>query len=178
MANMKKTSDSLSTNQTAPGIQVKGGRSIGAVQPPRNRMVVSAHMRMIDTYSPSMNIMYGVEPYSTMKPATSSDSASGRSKGGRFVSARAEMKKITNIGNSGSQNQFRKVSHGTPSKWARPPACCAITIWVRLSEPTHRRTVTITKPMETSYDTIWAADRRAPRNGYFEFDAQPPMMMP
>ena len=32
----------------------------------------------------------GVEPYSTMKPATSSDSASTRSKGGRLVSASAE----------------------------------------------------------------------------------------
>jgi hypothetical protein len=29
--------------------------------------------------------MYGVEPYSTMNPATSSDSASTRSNGGRFV---------------------------------------------------------------------------------------------
>ena len=49
---------------------------------------------MMATYSPSMNSRYGVEEYSTMKPATSSDSASGRSKGGRLVSASAEMKKI------------------------------------------------------------------------------------
>jgi hypothetical protein len=87
-------------------------------------MVVIAHISMIATYSPSMNIMYWVEEYSTMKPATSSDSPSGRSNGGRFVSASAETKKITNIGNSGSQNQFRKVSHGTPSMWARPISCC------------------------------------------------------
>ena len=40
-----------------------------------------------------------------MKPATSSDSASTRSNGGRLVSASAEMKKTTNIGNSGSQYQ-------------------------------------------------------------------------
>ena len=88
-----------------PGTQVKGANGIGGSQPPRNRIVVSAHMVMIATYSPSMNSRYGVEEYSTMKPATSSDSASGRSKGGRLVSARAEMKKITNIGNSGSQYQ-------------------------------------------------------------------------
>ena len=62
-------------------------------------------MVAIATYSPSMNSMYGVEPYSTMKPATSSDSASTRSNGGRLVSASAEMKKMTNIGNSGSQYQ-------------------------------------------------------------------------
>ena len=41
-----------------------------------------------------------------MKPATSSDSASTRSNGGRLVSASAETKKITNIGSSGSQNQL------------------------------------------------------------------------
>ena len=25
---------------------------------------------------------------------------------------------------------------------------------------------------------VWAADRKEPRNGYFEFEAQPPMMTP
>ena len=43
-----------------------------------------------------------------MKPATSSDSASGRSKGGRLVSASAEMKKMTTIGKSGSQYQLNR----------------------------------------------------------------------
>src|SRR6185437_14790031 len=105
MANMKNTRPSFSTNQMTPGIQVNGGRSIGDAQPPRNRIVVMAHIRMMATYSPSMNIMYGVDAYSTMNPATSSDSASGRSKGGRFVSASAEMKNTMNIGNRGSQNQ-------------------------------------------------------------------------
>src|ERR1700754_871284 len=108
MANMKKTDDTLSTNQTMPGTQVNGANGIGDNQPPRNRIVVSEHMVMMATYSPRKNIRTGVEEYSTAKPATSSDSASGRSKGGRFVSASAEMKKITNIGKSGSQYQLRK----------------------------------------------------------------------
>src|SRR5712692_5310024 len=75
-----------------------------------------------------------------MKPATSSDSASTRSNGVRFVSASAEMKKMTNIGNSGSQNQLNS------------PQCpfCASTMAVRLSDPTHSSTVIMTKPMETS----------------------------
>ena len=34
------------------------------------------------------------------------------------------------------------------------------------------------KPIAISYDTICAAERIAPRNAYFEFDAQPAMMMP
>src|SRR5437016_1666512 len=113
-----------------------------------------------------------------MKPATSSDSASTRSNGGRFVSASAETKKTTNIGSSGSQYQFSTVSHGRPIRVASPRLFCASTTADRLSEPTHSSTVMMTKPIETSYETICAADRSADRNGYFEFEAQPPMMMP
>src|SRR6478752_6614851 len=137
---MKNTKLALSTNQMMPGTQVNGGTASGGSHPPRNRIVPSAHMVAIATYSPSMNIMYGVEPYSTMKPATSSDSASTRSNGGRLVSASAEMKKITNIGRSGSQYQ--------PNKPQLPS--CASTIADRLSDPAHSRTVMMTKPMETS----------------------------
>src|SRR5437763_2684208 len=102
---MKKTKSALSTNQITPGTQVNGGYGTGGSQPPMNRIVVIAHMVPIATYSPSMNIMYGVEPYSTMKPATSSDSASTKSNGGRLVSASAETKNTMNIGNSGRQYQ-------------------------------------------------------------------------
>src|ERR687889_2910600 len=140
MAIMKNRKLALSTNQITPGTQVKGGNGIGDSQPPRNRIVPSAHMPMMATYSPSMNMRNGVEEYSTMKPATSSDSASGRSKGGRFVSAMAEIKKITNIGKSQSQYQ--------PSMPKR--VSCAATICDRLSEPAQSSTVMMTKPMETS----------------------------
>src|SRR5918998_3364069 len=139
MAIMKNKKLALSTNQTTPGTQVKGGNGIGDSQPPRKRIVPRAHIPMMATYSPSMNIRNGVDEYSTMKPATSSDSASGRSKGGRFVSAIAEMKKITNMGNSGSQYQ---PSRPRPVSWAR-------TICDRLREPTIISTVMITKPSET-----------------------------
>src|ERR1700727_4065778 len=111
MKNMKNT---LSTNQMIPGTQVNGGSATGGSQPPRNRIAAIAHIVVIATYSPSMNKRYGVEPYSTMKPATSSDSASTRSNGGRLVCGSAETKKTTNIGNSGSQYQVRKVSQGSP----------------------------------------------------------------
>src|SRR3712207_5284113 len=94
MAMMKNRKQTFSTNQTMPGTHVKGAKPKGGSHPPRNMMVISAHMSTMATYSPSMNSRKGVEEYSTMKPATSSDSASGRSKGGRFVSAIAEMKKM------------------------------------------------------------------------------------
>src|SRR6202011_1617150 len=140
MANMKKTRNALRVNQITRGTQVSGATGNGGSQPPKNRIVPMAHMVAMATYSPSMNIMYGADPYSTMKPATSSDSASTRSNGGRLVSASAEMKKITNIGNSGSQNHPKRP---------QPPSC-ALTMSVRLSEPTHSRTVMKTKPIETS----------------------------
>src|SRR6185312_8832912 len=157
IANRKNMNSALSVNQITPGIHVNGANGAGGSQPPRNRIVAIAHIVPIATYSPSINIMYGVEPYSTMKPATSSDSASTRSNGGRLVSARAEMKKMMNIGNKGSQYQFKNDSHGKPISVARPRSSCASTMSLRLSEPTHSSTVMMTKPIETSYDTICAA---------------------
>src|SRR5437660_10932327 len=165
---MKNTNSALSVNQMTPGTSVNGQNGIGESQPPMNRIVHMAHMVAIATYSPSMNSMYGAEPYSTMKPATSSDSASTRSNGGRLVSASAEMKNTMNIGNNGNQYQ--------PS---RPHLVfCASTISVIRSEPAQSSTVMMTKPIDTSYNTICAAERSAARNGYFEFDAQPAMITP
>ena len=80
---------------------------IGDSQPPKNSRLISAHIRKIEMYSPAMNNRYGVDEYSTMNPATSSDSASGRSNGGRLVSASDEMKNSTTIGRCGSQYQLR-----------------------------------------------------------------------
>src|SRR5687767_5506933 len=148
MANMKKTKHSLSTNQMTPGTQVNGAKSKGGSQPPRNRIVVSAHISTIATYSPRKNSRNGVDEYSIMWPATSSDSASTRSKGGRFVSASAEMKNTMNIGNSASQCQSRKVL-GRPRR-VPMPSPCDITMSVRFSDPTQSSTVMMTKPIETS----------------------------
>src|SRR5215470_8210180 len=135
--NMKRT---LSANQITPGINVNGTTGNGGSQPPRNRIVAMAHMVAIAMYSPRKNSRNGVAEYSTAKPATSSDSASTRSNGGRLVSASADTKKITNIGNSGSQNQLNMPQ--LPF-WAS-------TITERLSEPASSSTVMMTKPIETS----------------------------
>jgi len=55
-----------------------------------------------------------------MNPATNSDSASGRSKGGLLVSAKIAMKKAKAIGNNGN------IFH---------TACWHSTIYVKLKEP-------------------------------------------
>src|SRR6201996_4584023 len=120
IANRKKKKNTFSRNHTIPGTQVNGAIASGGSQPPKNRIVHIAHIRTTLTYSPRKNSRNGVDEYSTKKPATSSDSASTRSKGGRLVSASAETKKITSIGRSGSQYQFRIDSHGTPSEVASP----------------------------------------------------------
>src|SRR5262245_21423758 len=140
MATKKNKKQTFKTNHTTPGIQVKGGTGNGGSQPPRNRTVPSAHNSTTATYSPSMNSIYGVDEYSTMKPATSSDSASSKSKGGRLVSATAETKNTTNIGRSGSQYQ---PNNPKGLFWAA-------TMALRLSEPAQSNTVMITKPIETS----------------------------
>src|SRR4051794_16116762 len=140
MANRKNMNRHLSMNQSTPGTQVKGGTGNGGSQPPRNRIVAIAHMVSMAMYSPRKNNRNGVAEYSTAKPATSSDSASTRSNGGRLVSASAEMKKITNIGKSGSQYQ--------PNNPKRPS--CASTMALKLSEPAHSSTVMMTKPIDTS----------------------------
>src|SRR5437660_4665747 len=140
MAKRKNMNEHLSTNQITPGIQVNGATGNGGSQPPRNRIVAIAHMVRMAMYSPRKNKRNGVAEYSTAKPATSSDSASTRSNGGRLVSASAEMKKITNIGNSGSQNQLNMPYLPI---WAS-------TMADRLSEPASSNTVMRTKPIETS----------------------------
>src|SRR5271168_2728899 len=70
----------------------------GGSHPPRNSIVVSAQIINMLAYSPSMNSAKVIAEYSVLKPPTSSDSPSGRSNGGRLVSARPEMKNTTSIG--------------------------------------------------------------------------------
>src|ERR687893_1604718 len=123
----KRHKQIFSANQTKPGTQVKGSTWMGGCQPPRKRMVVNADIRIMFAYSPRKNRAKDMLLYSTKKPATSSLSPSGRSKGARLVSASVLMKKMTNIGKSGMKN------HTVP---------CARTISDRFSEPTHISTVT------------------------------------
>jgi hypothetical protein len=105
-------------------------------QPPKKRMVIMADIKSILLYSPKKNIANIIEEYSTLYPATSSASASGRSKGARFVSANMETKKIAALGKSGAANQ-------TVRFWARM-------ISVKLEEPANKMTGRMVKPIETS----------------------------
>jgi len=71
----------------------------GANHPPKNRIANNADINIILPYSPRKNIAKIIEEYSKLYPATISASASGKSNGALFVSAKIETKKIPAIGN-------------------------------------------------------------------------------
>lgn len=56
----------------------------------KKRALVKILINKIITYSPRKSNANKPAPYSTLKPATNSDSPSAKSKGARFVSARLE----------------------------------------------------------------------------------------
>src|ERR1700685_4692527 len=96
---MKNRKASFPRNQMMPRAEMFSGQKlIGDSQPPKNKMLIRPQSIITFMYSARKNSRKGPEEYSTKKPATSSDSASSRSKGGRWVSARDETKKITSIG--------------------------------------------------------------------------------
>lgn len=77
----------------------------GMIYPPMNKIAEKADIRTILQYSARKKNTKIIPECSVKKPATSSDSASGRSNGVRLVSANTEMKKIMNSGNNGTKNQ-------------------------------------------------------------------------
>ena len=73
---------------------------------PRNRIVERVFIRRIFAYSARKNRAKGPPAYSTLKPETSSDSPSVRSKGARLVSARVEMYHMAARGQAGTASQI------------------------------------------------------------------------
>ena len=78
-------------NQKLPGIRYKGKILNGGSHPPKNKTAESELINNIFEYSARKNSAKVIAEYSTLYPETNSDSASGRSKGCRFVSANIEI---------------------------------------------------------------------------------------
>jgi hypothetical protein len=76
-------------------------------QPPTNIKTVNKLINMIEPYSAKKNKAKPILEYSTLKPDTNSDSASGRSNGARFVSAKIEIKNIKNNEKNGIQKNVK-----------------------------------------------------------------------
>lgn len=137
----------------------------GKSHPPKNSMVHKLDISNILEYSPKKNSAKVIEEYSVLYPDTSSASASGRSKGARFVSANIDIKKITHNGDKGMQYQVVIYTWLT-------------TIEVKFRLPEHKQTPSKEKPMVTSYEIICAADRIAPMKEYRELLDQPASTIP
>lgn len=117
---------------------------------------------MMFAYSAMKNRANGPAAYSTLKPETSSDSPSVRSKGARFVSANVEINHIIAKGHAG------KISH----------ICSCVMIKVeRVKDPFIRRTDSRMIASVTSYEIVCATARRAPISAYLELEAQPDQRM-
>src|SRR5206468_10802337 len=131
------------SSQVIPGAQYRGAQSTGGSHPPQNSIAFSAHIRMTLAYSPSQNSAKLIDEYSVWWPATSSLSASTRSKGVRKVSAIELIRNTTAIGNSKGLN---------PKPLRMPSTCafCTSTIPLKLNVSAHSTMVISTKPIDTS----------------------------
>lgn len=151
--NRKIQNKVLIPNQNTPGKKFKRPKLNIGNHPPKNKITVKEHIKMILLYSAKKNNAKLIAEYSTLYPETNSASASGKSKGCLFVSAKAQMKKTINIGNNGIQYQID---------------FCAFTISFKFKDPDNKITEIIVIPIETSYEIICAAERNAPKKEYFE----------
>ena len=104
--------------------------SSGMWYPPKNRIAVSVLIRTMLQYSARKKNTKMIDECSVKNPATSSDSASGRSNGVRLVSASALMKKIIATGSSGITNHTACWSSMIVDRWNDP----VIRITVRMAE--------------------------------------------
>jgi hypothetical protein len=104
-------------------------------QPPKNIITVNKLIKIIEPYSAKKNNAKPILEYSTLKPETNSDSASGKSKGARLVSANIEIKNIKNNEKNGMQKNVKF--------WK-------ITISIKFNEPTQINNVINIKPIDIS----------------------------
>lgn len=107
----------------------------GSGSAPKKRMAVRKLINRMLAYSARKKSAKGPAEYSTLKPETSSDSPSVRSKGVRLVSARIETNQIINKGKQGKTSQ-------QPS-WASLKVS-------RSKDPVKRVRFSIIRPMLTS----------------------------
>src|SRR5215216_941106 len=99
----------------------------GMSQPPKNSVAMSALDVAMFAYSEIGNMENFIALYSVWYPAMSSDSASGRSNGSRFVSANAATRKMKNEIVSDSTFQMCMLA-------------CWFTIWLSVTLPDSNNT--------------------------------------
>src|SRR4051794_31954299 len=155
---IETSTKTLSRNHSGPS------GAHGPCQPAKNNVTASADSVIMLTYSAVWNRPQRMPLYSVWYPATSSVSASGRSNGGRLVSAITAKKKTSIPASCGMKNQI--------------VAPCLLTMSTRLSDWPIRTTPSTERASDTSYDTSCAHVRIAPSSEYFDSEAQPPRIAP
>src|SRR5882724_190155 len=134
-------------------------------------MMVHKHDTVIMlVYSAIKNIANLKLAYSVWKPATSSDSASGKSNGTRLVSATAETKKQKNPKSCG-QMFHPAIPHSGWGAWAS-------IIFFKLKLPALRSTPTTAMVIASSYLITCAELRSPPRSGYLLLEDHPASATP
>src|SRR2546425_3397083 len=118
---MKKNTSTPSFAKNQMNLSESGSQ--GPFHPPRNSVTAIEQIVMMFEYSPRKNSPNFMLEYSVWNPATSSDSASGRSNGVRFVSASAVIMNSRNATGCVNTNQ---PGSGSPSTWIGSD--CASTI--------------------------------------------------
>jgi hypothetical protein len=78
----------------------------GKLYPPKNKIAVNEDIKTIEQYSAKKKNTKIIEECSVKNPATSSDSASCKSKGVLLVSAKIEIKKKIKTGSKGTTYQI------------------------------------------------------------------------
>jgi hypothetical protein len=99
---MKKNNMKLVFIPSIKASIVKYEKNVIDNQPPANIKIVNKLIRIIEQYSARKNKAKPILEYSTLKPDTNSDSASGKSNGALFVSAKIEIKNIRNNEKNGN----------------------------------------------------------------------------
>jgi hypothetical protein len=137
---------------------------IKKLPPPKKKITDKLDINKILAYSPRKKAANIIAEYSTLYPATNSASASGKSKGALFVSAKIEIKKTIAIGNKGKINQI--VSF------------CIWVIVFKFNELLNKIIGSKIKLIDISYEIICETDLNAPIRAYLELLDQPANKIP
>ncbi len=141
--NKNKNTYTFRVNQMMPESQCRDSGPCkivnGACHPPKNNTVATQDTRIILAYSARKKNANRIPLYSVKNPATNSLSASGKSKGTRFVSATEEIRKTTKAMAWGKAPPAKKY------QFQNPPACALVMV-TRLKDPARSRTPTMERP--------------------------------
>src|SRR6516165_2145956 len=138
--------NSFTTNQIGPNLS--SDDTHGKWKPPKNSVTQRPESTIMLMYSAAWKRPQRMPEYSVWYPATSSVSASGRSNGGRDVSAMPPSRKTTRPTNCGMKNHI--------------VVSCLATMCVRFSDWPISTTPSTLSASDTSYETSCAHVRIEP----------------